>query len=269
MQIQRLLNLTGQKVSNNSTTLLSGAAVIGVVATAILAVRATPNAYAKLAEARDDKAMQDPKYADPDNPPVFYEASLTPLETVKVAWKFYVPAGVAGCCTIACIIGSNQIGLRRNAAMLGAYTLVDRAFHEYKEEVVKQIGENKAAKVDEALVERKMKNMPVHDSQVFITGRGEQLFFETTSGRYFQTDTEEVRRLENDFNREIVTNIMYSSLNEWYAMLGLEPTDLGDRLGFNVDRPLSTIFVPKIASDGRPCIGIGYKFLPTADFGNL
>lgn len=268
MQIQRLLNLTGQKVSNNSTTLLSGAAVIGVVATAILAVRSTPKACEKIAEARELKAMRNPENAEKNHLEIDYE-SLTPWETVVTTWKFYIPAGVAGCCTIACIVGSNQIGLRRNAALLGAYTLLDSAFHEYKEEVVKQIGENKANKVDEALIERKMKNMPVHDGQVFITGRGEQLFFETTSGRYFQTDTEEIRRLENDFNREIITNIMYSSLNDWYAMLGLEPTDLGDRLGFNVDRPLSTIFVPKIASDGRPCIGIGYKFLPTADFGNL
>lgn len=260
MQFQRLMNLTGRTVTDNSTTILSGVAVIGVIVTAALAVKATPKACEAIAEIEEinEQLLHEENKRD-----------LTWKDRVGATWKFYIPAGIAGCCTIACIVGSNQIGLRRNAAMLGAYTLVDRAFHEYKEEVVKQVGENKAGKVDEALLERKMMNQPVHGSQVFITGRGEQLFFDSSSGRYFQSDVEEIRRLENDFNRDIINNTMYASLNEWYGLLGLEPTDLGDRLGFNVDRPVSTIFVAKIASDGRPCIALGYKFLPTADFGNL
>lgn len=267
VNFQQLLRIAAFKASENSTTILSGAAVIGVIATAALAVRATPKACELIAQARDDKEYE---RASREEEAIQREGEpLTRLEAVKAGWKPYIPAAVTGIATIACIVGSNQIGLRRNAALLGAYALAETTYREYREEAEKVLSKEKIQKIDEAVAERKLRNMPVHDGQVIITGRGDQLCFDSLSGRYFQSDIEDIRRKENDFNKHILTNVMYASLNDWWADLGLEPTALGDRLGFNVDKPVDTIFTSHLASDGRPCIAVGFKFMPTADFGNI
>ena len=65
--------------------------------------------------------------------------SWTVLKSAKACWRCYIPAGAVGIATIACIVGANAIGMRRNAALLAAYTLVDTSFREYKGKVVEHI----------------------------------------------------------------------------------------------------------------------------------
>lgn len=266
MTAPRWLRLTSQTFSNNSTTILSGIAVAGVAATAILAVRATPKALVHRSVILDEKwAEAGTMLKDQDEA----TAGLTHTETVKECWKFYIPAAISGAATIACIIGANKIGLRRNAALLGAYTLADTAFREYKDEVIKQIGETKARKVHDEVAKRQIDEHPVTDTQVIITGGGDQLCYESLTGRYFKSDVERLRRSENEFNRNILAGSMYGSLNEFFDYIGLGSTTLGDELGFNVDNPLQLVFTSHLAENGIPCLAIGYGLLPRKDYAKL
>lgn len=265
MHIPQLLRITGKTLSSNSPAILSGMAVAGVVGTVILAVKATPKALHDLGYAREDK-QTDADLANSQEPSGLVH--LTAQETVKVAWKLYIPAGLTGLATIACIIGANQIGARRNAALLGAYSLADTAFREYKDEVLKQIGVSKEQKIHDEIVKRKIDEHPVTDAQVIITGGGDQLCYETLTGRYFKSDIEKIRRTENEINHTVISE-MYVSLNEFFGLLDLGPTTIGDELGWNLDNLCSLVFTSHLASDGRPCLAIGYAKLPRKDYGKF
>lgn len=258
MDLSRLSRLATHSVSENSTSIISGVAIAGVVVTAALSIRGAVKAAGVLAINAIEDVTPEEDYIPP-----------TLAEMAKETWKFFLPAGIAACCTIACIAGVNHIGLRRQAALVGAYTLVDTAFNSYKEEVIKQIGENKERKVREEVMQKQINENPVVDRQVIITGGGDQLCWESLSGRYFQIDVETIRRAENDYNAELLNHAMYATLNEWYDYLGLEHTELGERLGWNGERRVDLIFSSHLSPDSKPVLAIGYKFAPFAEYGKL
>jgi Family of unknown function (DUF6353) len=262
----RVFKLAADTFKNNSTTFLSGAAIAGVVGTAILAIRATPGAVRTIQSARDRKLFHSMSEEERESDGVHVLPDLTIVETVKETWRIYLPTAVAGVATIACIAGANAIGLRRNAAMLGAYTLVDGAFREYKDKVIEQIGEAKERKVQDAVaIEQMTKNPPV-SSQVIFSGKGETLFYDSLTGRYFKSDQETIRQAENEINRRILTSDMWASLNDFYSLVGLPHTELGDEMGFNVDHMVNLVFTAHLAEGGEPSICVGFRFLPVVDF---
>lgn len=259
-----MFKLFTQTFKNNSTTFLSTAAIAGVVGTAILAVRATPEAIQHLEHAEDQKEYK--TASDEERAIAKVGGNLTIVETVQACWRPYIPAVVAGVATIACIAGANAIGLRRNAAMLGAYTLVDGAFREYKDKVIEQIGEAKERKVVDAVAIDKMTKNPPVSTEVIFSGKGETLFYDSLTGRYFKSDQETIRQAENELNRRIITQDMYAELNDFYTLVGLPHTQLGEELGFNIDHLVNLVFTAHLAADGEPSICVGYRFLPVPDF---
>jgi hypothetical protein len=273
MQIPHLARVIARSLSNNSPAILSGIAVAGVIGTAALAVKATPKAGLSIGYAEITKNHPSAPYWDEETKKEMFASaddyvSLTIVEVVKATWKLYLPAGITGVATIACIIGANQIGTRRNAALLGAYTLVDTAFREYKDEVVKQIGAVKEQKVNDEVIKRHIDENPPKDTQIIITGGGDQLCYESLTGRYFKSDTETIRRCENDINASIFKDL-YASLNEFWGLLGLASTTLGDELGFNIEHPVQTVFTSVLAPDGRACLALGYTSLPIKEYTKL
>jgi hypothetical protein len=104
---------------------------------------------------------------------------------------------------------------------------------------------------------------------VILVGGGDVLCYESLSGRYFRGDAETIRRAENEFNRELLNNRMYCDLNLWFDYIGLDPTGMGAVLGWSVERILDIHFTSHLSGDGKPCLAIGYKFMPFEDFGKL
>jgi hypothetical protein len=244
-------------ITNHATTILSGLAVAGVVSTVALAIRATPIATAKLSELKADKVTE-------ENPSLDQKLSVT--EVVKATWRDYLPAGISGAATIGCILGANQLGLSRNAALLGAYTVVEGAFEQYKDQVVKVIGAKKNQEVVDKIQEQRLEDNPPVLKQVVITGGGDQLCFDALTGRYFRGDIEEIRRAENELNARILKGDMYASQNEFYELIGLPGVKIGEILGWNTDVMLELIFTSALSIDGVPCLAIEYKAYPRMDF---
>lgn len=106
------------------STLLTCVGAIGVVATSIMAVKATPKAI-KLLEASEEEKGE----------------KLTKLETVKIAAPAYIPAVVVGVSTIACIFGANILTKNSQASLASAYALLDRSYKEYRNKVNALYGE--------------------------------------------------------------------------------------------------------------------------------
>ena len=260
------MRLAGKVVDDNSATILSGLAIAGVVATVTLAVRATPVALRRIDVRLNEKWADGGETLEEKDET--RKDGLTVMETVQVTWKDYIPATVAGVATIGCIIGANRIGERKQASLLGAYALVDTAFREYKDEVLAQLGKNKEQKVTDAVAARQIDEHPVNDAQVIITAGGDQLCFDTLTGRYFHSDIEAIRRVENEIKRRVLTD-MYAAHNEFYDLLGLEEVGLGNELGWNIENLIELVFTSHLAQDGRPCLAIGYVRFPRVDYGKF
>lgn len=237
-------------ISRHSPEILTGIGIAGMVTTTILAVKATPKAI-KLIEAEKQA-----KHVD----------TLSPVDTVKTVWKCYIPAAMTGVSSIACLIGSNAINAKRNAALTTVYTLSEMARNEYKEKVIETIGEKKEHTIKEKVDAERIKRDPVSKKEVIITEKGTTLCYDHVFGRYFKSDIDIINRAMNKINREIVIN-MYASLNDFYAELGLSPVEMGYDLGWNIDD--GTIEIEpssQLADDGTPCLVIDYSVSPKYNY---
>ena len=242
-------------VSKHSPEILTGIGITGMITTTVLAVRATPKAL-KLLEMENErrKGENEAQEVEP----------LTKIDVVKVAWKPYIPAAVTGVMSVACLIGASSVNARRNAALATAYKLSETALTEYREKVIETIGENKEREVREAVDKERVHQKPVQKNDVIITGKGNTLCFEHLSGRYFRSDIERIRKAENTLNKRMLHDIFgHVSLNEFYDEIGLERTELGDTVGWKVDKGMIDIdFSSQITEDGEPCLVIEYLVAP-------
>lgn len=240
-------------VTKHSPEILTGIGIAGMVTTTILAVKATPKALKIIEEKKNDEGVEE----------------LTVKETVKATWKCYIPATVTGAASVACLVGASSVNARRNAALATAYKLSETALAEYRDKVIETVGEKKEHLIREKVDKERIDKNPVSKNEVIITERGNTLCYESTSGRYFKSDIEQIKKAINEINRIMLLD-MYVSLNEFYDELGLDHTSVGDYLGWNIDdRNIEPDFSSHIADDGTPCIVVNYSVAPHYGYSNL
>lgn len=237
-------------LTKHSPEILTGIGISGMITTTVLAVKATPKALMLLEDARYEKG-----------------SALKPVEKVKAAWKPYVPAVVTGTVSIACLIGANSVHSRRTAALAAAYQLSETALAEYREKVVETLGEKRERSVREKISKDRVEKQPVSTSEVYITNKGDTLFLDPLSKRYFKSDIELIRKAENTLNKQMLHDISgYVSLNDFYCEIDLPFTDLGYDIGWNTDKLIDLDFHAVQADDGRPCLSIDFITPPQYKF---
>lgn len=255
LNIAKLANDIKSGVSKHSPEILTGIGIAGMVATTILAVKATPKAIELI---KNEKELAES-----------YSEELTPMDKVKACWKCYIPAAVTGVMSITCLIGASSVNTKRNAALTAAYTLSDSALREYREKVVETIGEKKEKTIKDKISEDTIKQNPVTKSEVYITDKGDSLCFEPMSGRYFKSDIDKIKRAKNNLNEKILVDAFNAgvSLNDFYEEIGLPKTSMGENLGWNLDTGIIDIYLSaQITDEGTPCLVINYTNPPKYDF---
>lgn len=257
-------------IKRHSPEILTGIGIAGMITTAVLAVRATPKALILLEE---EKRRRNKELLDEAKEKGCAECakidSLKPVQAIRAAWPCYVPSAVTGVLSIACLIGAGSVNTRRNAALATAYSLSETALKEYREKTVAAIGEKKEREIRDAVAKDKIAKDPVVNKEVIITGGGETLCYDMITSRYFKSDIEKIRKVENELNRRLISE-MYISLNDFYYEIGLRQTNVGDDLGWNIEDGLIDLeFSSQLAEDGTPCLAIGYRIAPRYDFRSL
>ena len=245
-------------ISNNSPSLLTGLSVAGLITVVIMAVRATPKALRIL----EEEALYRETRSDEetDNVPI------TKFEAIKLVWTCYIPAAVMGGVTIACIIGANTISLKRTAALASVYSLAKETLNEYQTRVIETIGENKHVKIKDEIAKAKIDKNPLNNNTVIVTGKGDTLCYDSISGRYFKSDIEKIRKVQNELNKDLMSE-MSISLNDAYYALGLSNIKLGEDLGWSIDDGLMEFdFSSQLSEDGVPCLVIDYCVDPLYDY---
>ena len=248
--VVKIFNVALSSVKHHTPEILTGVGVVGMISSTVLAVRATPKAIKIIEENKKEKSVD----------------KLEPIDIVKQTWKLYIPSAIIGVASIGCIIGSNSISVRRNAALITAYTISESAAKEYKDTVTEIIPEKKVQEIKEAIAKDHISKDPVESHDIITTGNGNTLCYDILSGRYFYSSADKIRRSVNVINERLLDQ-SYISLNEFFYELGLEGTKLGEDLGWGISQGLINIdFTTQLSSDDQPCLVIGYDRMPMYDF---
>lgn len=246
LKIDSLLKATKEVANRNMPQILTGIGIAGMVTTVILAVKATPKAIELIEKEKEESGKQE----------------LTRIETAKAAWKPYIPAVVTCGASVLCLVSSNSVSTRRTAAIATAYNISQTALSDYKNAVLETIGEKKGKTVREKVAEKKLESDPVNPSTIIMTGNGDALCYDPISGRYFKSNVDKLKKVENEINRRLLLE-SYISLNEFYDEIGLEHIEIGYDLGWKVESAYFIIdFTSQIAKNGEPAIVLEYSIAP-------
>ena len=266
--VTKYFKMMKQFAKKRSPEILTGIGIAGMITTTILAVKATPKALQLIEEEKDrrtDKILEGMSPNEDEN--CWQVVKLKPIEVVKVAWKPYIPAVLLGASSVACLIGANSVHARRQAALYSAYKLSETAFTEYRDKVLETVGEETEKEVRDKIAKDKVEKNPASKTEIYMTGKGESLFYDPISDRHFMSDIETIRKIVNDLNYAMgYGSEMYVSLSQLYDELGLKHTSISDNIGWNIrDGLIEPDFSSQI-DEGKPCIVLDWLKVPSYDF---
>ena len=246
-------------IKRHGATILTCAGGVGVIATTVSAVKATPKAIRLLEEAKKEKGED-----------------LTKVEKIKIAGPKYVPTVLFGVGTLACIFGANVMNKKQQAALVSAYTLIDSSYKEYKQKLKELYGEEAHENIVNAIAVEKAKEVGISAECMCANScltsdescGDPVLFYDEWSKRYFESTIEQVITAEYHTNRNFVLR-GFTVLNELYEFLGLETTDYGSEIGWTIEDELYWIDFNHhkvILDNGLECYVIETPWGPSADW---
>lgn len=254
MDIKNVLAVIGQK----SPELLTGIGLASLAGAAVYCVFADEPRLVLDQERRDIE-----KQVGEDN------IELTKWEAAKALAFAYWPAIAMFVVGAGCVIASDCIDDKRQAALSAAYNMSSLALNTFKDKAVEKLGFDKVKEIqEEADIEvSKRTPVPTSDTMIYGSEAGKQLCFDSWSGRYFWSTLEEIRDTYNTLNEQLIQED-FVSMNEVFLYLGLPTCDMGDDVGFYLAS--SGIIKPRYSSklveegmyQGRACLVIGYEIEP-------
>ena len=251
--LKRTIKSAERVLTKYSPGILTGIGIAGMIGATFMAVKATPKALYLIETKKEESEVEE----------------LTPIETIKTCWKCYIPATLTTVLSIICLIGASTVSAKRNAALATAYSISEAALREYQEKVVEVVGEKKEKAVRDAVAKDQIERDPVTKSEVvIIDSNSNTLCYEPLSGRYFKSTIDKIKKAEIKLDRQMIQE-MYVSLNDFYWEIGLDGTDLGDKMGWNLSKGYMDLsFSSQLADDGTPCAVIVYGIPPVYDYQN-
>ena len=251
--LKRTIKSAEKVLTKYSPGILTGIGIAGMIGATFMAVKATPKALYLIETKKEEAEVEE----------------LTTIETIKTCWACYIPAALTTVVSAACLIGASTVSAKRNAALATAYSISEAALREYQEKVVEVIGEKKEKAVRDAVAKDQIERDPVTKSEVvIIDSNSNTLCYEPLSGRYFKSTIDKIKKAEIKLDRQMIQE-MYVSLNDFYWEIGLDGTDLGDKMGWNLSKGYMDLsFSSQLADDGTPCAVIVYGIPPVYDYQN-
>ena len=251
--LKRTIKSVERVLTKYSPGILTGIGIAGMIGATFMAVKATPKALYLIEAKKEESEVEE----------------LTTVETIKTCWTCYIPATLTTVVSAACLIGASTVSAKRNAALATAYSISEAALREYQEKVVEVIGEKKEKAVRDAVAKDQIERDPVTKSEVvIIDSNSNTLCYEPLSGRYFKSTIDKIKKAEIKLDRQMIQE-MYVSLNDFYWEIGLDGTDLGDKMGWNLSKGYMDLsFSSQLADDGTPCAVIVYGIPPVYDYQN-
>lgn len=244
------------QVQKHSPEILMGVGVVGVVTSTVMACKATMKLNDILEESKEtrDKIKEvenNPKYEDKYSPEdAKKDLTINYVQTGMKVAKLYAPAVLLGGASLGCLLASNDILRKRNAALSAAYMTVDKSFKEYRNRVTDRFGEEvekeirygiKAEQLETTVVDEDGNETTVTDT---IKTMDPNLYsdyarFFDAASPYWQNDPEYnlmFLKAQQQYANDLLRAKGRLFLNDVYDMLGIEKTKAGQVVGWVYDR---------------------------------
>jgi hypothetical protein len=277
--VSGIANKTVMKLKKHSSEILVVAGVVGAVASAVIACKATTKVGKITEEAKDmiDSIHESEKngitpagetYTKED---AQKELAITYVQTgVKYA-KLYAPAVILGSLSITSILASNNILRKRNVALGAAYAAIDKSFKEYRGRVIERFGEQvdhelkyniKAKKFEEVETDPETGKQKKVKKTVMVTDPNLQsdyaIYFDNKS-RNYETNMDYNRmflKAQQQFANDKLQARGHIFLNEVLDDLDLPRSPAGQIVGWTKDGPdgyvnFRILEVERETEDGR------------------
>ena len=253
--LTRTFNRTGLKIKKHSPEILLATGTVGIVASTVMACKATLKVEEIVDEAKEkidtihnvsaDPAMAE-KYSEDDGNK---DLAIVYTQTAVKFIKLYGPSVTIGVASLACMIGSNRILNKRNAALAAAYAAVDKSFKEYRGRVIERFGKQmdrelryniKAQEIEETTVDANgketvtKKTVDVMDPNSY--SQYAIVFDDSNEG--WDPDPERSKYFliqQQNWANERLKSRGHLFLNEVYDMLGAKRTKAGAQVGWVYD----------------------------------
>lgn len=235
-------------IKNYSPEILTTVGIVGVVATTVMASRATLQVEPVIEKINQGKAAvseivkTDPTYTDQDR-----IKDLTRVYTIGVLdlARLYGPTLSMGVASISCLLGAHGIMRRRNATLLAAYKTLEEGYKQYRARVVRELGDDRERDIAFDLTEietedekGKKKTMVSSEATSQIPGYSPYArFFDRLCSPWepvAEYNITYVNSLQNQFNDKLAAR-GYVFLNEVYKALGIPETKAGQIVGWTIN----------------------------------
>ena len=245
----------GFELKKHSPEIFIAVGVVGTVASAVMACKATTKLNDILEESKEQidaihEAPQKEELKDKyDEDMMRKDLALVYFQTgVKVA-KLYAPAVILGTLSITSIVASNNILRKRNVALAAAYATVDKGFKEYRERVVERYGEQvdyelthniKTKEITETVVDEKGKEKQVKKTVEVADPNvtNDYIKYFTRSNPYWDDTPGYVElflRSQQNYANDRLKVDKVLTLNDVYDSLGFQKTKAGMVVGWVFD----------------------------------
>ena len=261
----RTFNRAGLKLKKYSPEIMVTAGVIGVVASAVMACKATTKASSivdemkeEMDEIREAVDMVDEKtYSKED---LKRDTAIVYLQTgVKFA-KLYGASIALGTLSITSILVGHNILRKRNLALAAAYTAIDTSFKAYRGRVVERFGKEldkelryniKAKEVEETVIDKKTGEEKVVKKTIDVADPNEYSdyarFFDDGCNGWSKDPEFNLMFLkqQQSYANDLLKSRGHLFLNEVYDLLGIQRTKAGNIVGWIYDEknPVGDNFV--------------------------
>ena len=267
------------KIKKHSPEILIVVGVVGTVASAVIACKATTKVNKIIDDAKDDiddihEAIENgvtkagETYAIEDSKK---DLVIVYTQTGVKLVKLYAPAVILGTFSIASILASNNILRKRNVALGAAYAAIDKSFKDYRGRVIERFGEQvdtelkygiKAKKFEEVEVDPETGKEKKVKKTVMVADPNLQsdyaVYFDNKS-RNYETNQDYnymFLRAQQQFANDKLQTRGHLFLNEVLDDLDLPRTSAGQIVGWTKDGPdgyvnFRIVEVDRETEDGR------------------
>ena len=253
------------KTIKHSPEILAGVGVVGVVGSLVLACKATTKLSDVLEESKEqlDKIKEvaaDPAYEEKySQDDAKKDTTITYVQTAMKVTKLYAPSVILCASSLGCLLASNNILKKRNAALSAAYMTVDKSFKEYRKRVADRFGEEVEKEIRYNIKAEEITKVDENGNEVTETVKvmdgtddpnsySDYARFFDESCAAWQNDAEynlTFLKAQQQYANDLLKARGRLFLNEVYRMLGIDETKAGQVVGwvYNPDNPTGDNFV--------------------------
>ena len=261
----KVYNKSEMKVRKYSPEILAGVGVVGVIASTVMACKATTKLNDILAESKEQleqikTVAVDPAYADKyTEDDAKKDTTITYVQTGVKVVKLYAPSVILGVSSLGCLLASNNILKKRNAALSAAYMTVDKSFKEYRRRVAERFGDEVEKEIRYNIKAKEITTVDEEGNEVKETVKVMEGADDPTTysdyARFFdescpawQNDPEynlTFLRAQQQYANDLLKAQGRLFLNDVYKMLGIDITKAGQVVGwvYDPDCPVGDNFV--------------------------